>query len=204
VGWRRDRTVAHWALERGHSFPRGTALVSPAPTGHLLGTTSRRGGRDFCFSTKAALCVAGTTVTAHPAGGRTRSLGPPSDPRDNPCRKARRSGRRAGVGGVPRYWLGTRGAARGVRGRRRADAQLHGGCCTNGRNGPVREGGGRNGRELRPEWAAVPLAWAFEASIHGGVPRPIDAPEFRVVCATATMEGRSWAARCSSFTCAGE
>ena len=32
-------------------------------------TTSRRGGRDFCFSTKAALCAASTMLTAHPAGG---------------------------------------------------------------------------------------------------------------------------------------
>jgi hypothetical protein len=45
VGWRRDRTVAHWALERGHSCPRGTALVSPAPTGHLLGTICERAVR---------------------------------------------------------------------------------------------------------------------------------------------------------------
>jgi hypothetical protein len=26
-------------------------------------------------------------LTAHPVGGRTRSLGPPSDPRNNPCRR---------------------------------------------------------------------------------------------------------------------
>jgi hypothetical protein len=42
VGWRRDRTAAHWALERGHCCPRGTALVSPAPPGRLLGTRCER------------------------------------------------------------------------------------------------------------------------------------------------------------------
>jgi hypothetical protein len=35
-------------------------------------TTSRRGGRDFCFSTKATLCAAGTMLTAHP-GRRARA-----------------------------------------------------------------------------------------------------------------------------------
>ena len=62
--------------------------ASPAvPARRSLGTTGRRRGRDFCFSTKAALCAASKTLTAHPAGGRTRSLGPPRDPRNNPCRR---------------------------------------------------------------------------------------------------------------------
>jgi hypothetical protein len=131
VGWRRDRTVAHWALERGHSCPRGTALVSPAPTGHLLGTTSRRGGRDFCFSTKAALCVAGTTVTAHPAGGRTRSLGPRRDSRDNPCR---RQGDQVVAPGSTacRVLVKDRTSSAWCPGPTAPAAQLHGGCCTKG------------------------------------------------------------------------
>jgi hypothetical protein len=33
LGWRRDGTIAHWAVERGHRRPRGTALVSPRPHG---------------------------------------------------------------------------------------------------------------------------------------------------------------------------
>jgi hypothetical protein len=52
-----------------------------------LGTTSRRGGRDFCLSTKAASALPARRSRLTQRGGRTRSLGLPSDPRDNPCRR---------------------------------------------------------------------------------------------------------------------
>ena len=47
-------------------FKRKRARRPPTPA-LLPRTTSRRGGRDFCFSTKAALCSASTMLTAHPA-----------------------------------------------------------------------------------------------------------------------------------------
>ena len=50
----------------------------------------RRGGRDFCLSTKARLRAASTMLTAHPAGRRTRSPGPPRDLRDNPSTSRKR------------------------------------------------------------------------------------------------------------------
>ena len=50
--------------------------------GRPLRTTSRRGGRDFCFVGKGTLRAASTMLTADPAGRRTRSPGPPRDSRD--------------------------------------------------------------------------------------------------------------------------
>jgi hypothetical protein len=65
----------------GHGNRRGGGVAPPAlafaqmrapecrSAARLLRTTSRSGGQDFCFSTKAALCAASTMLKAHPAGG---------------------------------------------------------------------------------------------------------------------------------------
>jgi hypothetical protein len=46
--------------------------------------------------------------------------------------------------------------------------------------------GGRDGRENPSGEVAVPIAPHHDRPLHGGVPRPIDAPESRGFCATAS------------------
>ena len=72
--------------------------------------------------------------------------------------------------------------------RRGHAAPLHGGCRTKSRKSWPSQSVGRGSRNRASIDTGIPTDAGLYPGLHGGLPRVIDAPRFRVVCATASMD----------------